>query len=166
MRIPVSLIRPLTASDSAVDFVLNQDDWYEQLASQCLLALDGEIDADGLIGAVNDIELVANAQYQPTQNLGEAGPILFGLNVCDHNHINAVLPYLLNSSLVNGLSSFSLWKTAGSELVGPGLFCCQGLPPINGVASMLDGQWQRRNWKIPYNLPVAAGSTTGVNEVQ
>jgi len=50
------------------------------------------------------------------------------------------------------LSSFSLWQTSGSELIAPSLFCCQGLPPVGSVAAMIDGQWQARNWKIPYNL--------------
>ena len=62
------------------------------------------------------------------------------------------MPYMLNAALTTSLSSFSLWKTAGSQLVSPIMFSCQGLPPIGGIASMLDGQWQQRDWKIPYNL--------------
>ena len=152
---PISIVLQLPASASAVEFLLNQDDWYEQLETQCLRALDGEIDADELIGAVAGIELARLEQYQPTQNFGETGPMIFSLSACDSNQINAAIPYLLNATLTNGMASFSLWKTAGSELIYPTLFCCQGLPPMSGVASMLDGQWQRRNWKIPYNLQVA-----------
>ena len=62
------------------------------------------------------------------------------------------LPYMLNATMATSLSSFSIWQTSGSALVSPVLFSCQGLPPIGGIASMLDGQWQQRNWKIPYNL--------------
>ncbi len=62
------------------------------------------------------------------------------------------MTYMLSAALTTGLNSFSLWQTAGSELVSPVLFSCQGLPPIGSLASMLDGQWQQRNWKIPYNM--------------
>jgi type VI secretion system protein ImpM len=154
---PVSIVQPLSASESAVHFVLNQDDWYEKLETQCLLALDGKIDADELVAAVAEIQPGKTEIYQPTQNLGEAGPMIFGLSAFEKSQIYNAIPYLLNATLTNGLASFSLWKTAGSELISPTLFCCQGLPPMAGIASMLDGQWQRRNWKIPYNLQASAG---------
>jgi type VI secretion system protein ImpM len=148
---PISIVRPLPVSESVVNFALSQDDWYQQIETQCLLALDGEIDADELAAALAEYELIPSAQYQPTQNLGDFGPMIIGLDSCDTEQIRSAMPYLLNASLVNGLSSFSVWKTAGSEIIGPTLFCCQGLPPVSGIASMLDGQWQQRNWKIPYN---------------
>ena len=148
---PISIVQPLPISESVVNFALGQDGWYEQLETQCLLALDGEIDADQLASALAEFEFTPSQQYQPTQNLGEMGPMIISLDSCDTGEIRTAIPYLLNASLVNGLASFSLWKTAGSELIGPTLFCCQGLPPVSGIASMLDGQWQQRNWKIPYN---------------
>ncbi len=153
---PISIVQQLPASESAVNFSLHQDSWYQQLETQCLRSLDGEIDADELVDLVADIELSQSQAYRATQNLGETGPMIFGLGGCDETQINNALPYLLNATLTTGLASFSLWKTAGSELINPTLFCCQGLPPTGGVASMLDGQWQRRNWKIPYNLQAVA----------
>jgi hypothetical protein len=66
--------------------------------------------------------------------------------------MNRALPYMLNAALSTSLCSFSLWQTSGSELVSPVFFSCQGLPPIGALPSMLDGQWQQRDWKIPYNL--------------
>jgi type VI secretion system protein ImpM len=151
---PISIVHPLPVSESAVNFALSQDEWYQQLETQCLLALEGEIDADGLAATLAENELNPSGQYQSTQNLGDIGPMIIGLENCDTAQVGSAIPYLLNASLVNELSSFSFWKTAGSELIGPTLFCCQGLPPVSGIASMLDGQWQQRNCKIPYNLIV------------
>ena len=153
---PISIVQPLPASESAVSFLMSQGDWYDQLETQCLLALDGEIDADELVGTIAQIEYASLDQYQATQNLGEAGPIIIGLGGDDNSQTERAVPYLLNAILGSGMASFSLWKTAGSELIGPTLFCCQGLPPVSGVAAMLDGQWQLRNWKIPYNLKAMA----------
>jgi hypothetical protein len=86
--------------------------------------------------------------------LGEAGPMLLGLSTSNSEQINNALPYLLSAALASNQKSFSLWQTAGSELIGPVLFSCQGLPPIGGIASMIDGKWQERNWKIPFNLEI------------
>lgn len=152
---PISIARPFASNINPVDFMLRQHVWFNALESHCLTALDGQIDADELIAAVAEIEVSTKQDYQPTYHLGETGPMLFGLSSTDVEQLNNALPYMLSASLATGLSSFSLWQTAGSELVSPVLFGCQGLPPIGGIASMLDGNWQQRNWKIPYNLQLA-----------
>jgi len=132
--------------------MLKHTDWFNAVEALCLTALDDSIDADELIAAVEQIEISTVDGYQPTYNLGEMGPMLFGLSSAEQEETNKVLPFMLNAALTSGLSSFSLWQTAGSERICPVLFSCQGLPPIGGIASMLDGQWQERNWKIPYNI--------------
>ena len=148
---PISLVKPIDSNITPVKFMLEQTQWFDALESHCLSALDGSIDADDLIAHVNNIELSTSENYQPTFNLGEMGPMLFGLGSAESS-MNDALPYLLNAALTSSLASFSLWQTSGSQLISPMLFTCQGLPPISGIASMLDGQWQQRDWKIPYNI--------------
>lgn len=148
---PISLVKPFTSNITPVNFMQQQNEWFNALEQHCLSALDGGLDADELIAAVNAVQLSASEKYAATFNLGEIGPMLFALSP-DENSQSAVMPYITNAVLASGLSSFSLWKTSGSQLISPLLFSCQGLPPISGIASMLDGQWQQRSWKIPYNL--------------
>jgi len=148
---PITLVKQLDANINPVKFMLDQKSWFDALETQCLSALDGSIDADALVASVNEVTLSCADNYQPTFNLGEMGPMLFGLNG-NEDQIKIALPYMLNAVLTSGLSSYSLWQTSGSQLISPMLFSCQGLPPIGSIASMLDGQWQQRDWKIPYNL--------------
>ena len=148
---PISLVKPFAENINPVKFLLEQKEWFDSLEVQCLSALDGSIDADALIERVNTNQKLSSEIYQPTFNLGEMGPMLFGLKT-DDNAMHNALPYMLNAALSSSLSSFSLWQTSGSQLISPILFSCQGLPPIGSIASMLDGQWQQRDWKIPYNL--------------
>lgn len=148
---PISIVKPFTSNINPVNFMLKQKDWFNVLERHCLTALNGNIDVDKLISIVTEIEVLPQQNYQPTSNLGEMGPMLFGLAGGDEEQqLNDVMPYMLSAALATGLNSYSLWQTAGSEIVSPVLFSCQGLPPIGSVASMLDGQWQQRNWKIPY----------------
>jgi len=148
---PITLVKQLDPNINPVKFMLDQKNWFDALEAQCLSALDGSIDADALVATANEISLSCTDNYQPTFNLGEMGPMLFGLNGSDEQ-IKTALPYMLNAALTSSLSSYSLWQTSGSQLISPMLFSCQGLPPIGSIASMLDGQWQQRDWKIPYNL--------------
>lgn len=149
---PVSIVRPIASNQSVANFLFTQQDWFQQVESYCLLALDGKMDVDGLDSSINQLAQTTSEHYQVTSNLGEPGPFVIGLEETDDASIYDALPYLLDASLSNGVSSYSLWQTEGSELIGPLMFCSQGLPPISGIASMMDGQWQLRNWKIPYNL--------------
>jgi type VI secretion system protein ImpM len=149
---PVSIIKPIASGQSVVSFLFSQQKWYQQVESYCLSALDGKMDVDGLDSSINLLPQDNHQAYQATSNLGEQGPYIIGLDETPESNINDVLPFLFDASLSTEGSSFSLWQTEGSELIGPLIFCTQGLPPVSGIAAMLDGQWQKRNWKIPYNL--------------
>lgn len=149
---PISLVRPVSAGSSPIYFFASQAQWYEQIEASCLLALDGQIDVDELTSSIDEINLTEYDAYLPTSNLGDNGAFILGLPDAGPSAVSMGLPYVLDATLSTSFSSFSVWQTEGSEVVSPLMFCCQGLPPISGLASMLDGQWQLRNWKIPYNL--------------
>ncbi|VAW68085.1 Protein phosphatase ImpM [hydrothermal vent metagenome] len=149
---PISVVMPLATNTCPVNFMMNQQQWFSALENHCLTALDGSIDADELMGVLTELCIQPQEIFLPTPNLGEMGPAVFGLTSGATEQLNSALPYMLNAALTTALSSFSLWQTAGSELIGPAVFNCQGLPPIGGIGSMLDGQWQARNWKLPYNI--------------
>lgn len=149
---PISIASSFSAQVSPVNYLFTQQAWFAQLESLCLMALDGEIDVDELLARLEEVPGGVNDLYQPTSHLGEAGPFVVGVVSEDELSLTDSLPGLLNASLSSSLASFSLWQTHGSELIGPLVFACQGLPPIGGIAAMLDGQWQQRNWKIPFNL--------------
>ncbi len=148
---PISVVKPFPPTINPVNIMFNFQEWFTELEAQCLSALEGKIDADELIRIMSNIEAIPEETYLPTQDMFDMGPMLFGLN-SPQNGLNGMLPYILNAALSTSLTSYSLWTTSGSDLVSPVFFSCQGLPPISGIASMLDGQWQQRNWKIPYNM--------------
>ena len=149
---PVSLVMPFDAHYSPVNYILRQTHWYDEVETLCLTALEENIDVDELVVACDQVELKINDAYLATTQMGDVGAFVIGLPGEQENGLESSLAFLLNTSLVNSLSSFSIWQTQGSDLVAPSLFCCQGLPPVGGIASMMDGQWQSRNWKIPFNL--------------
>ena len=149
---PITLVKPVDPAANPVNFMLNNQDWYNELESHTLTALDGRLDVDELMHAVNNSNSVLQEKYLPTINLGELGPSLIGLPSLDAKDTVEALPYIINALMSSSLTSFSLWQSSGSERISPLMFSCQGLPPIGGVGAMLDGEFQQRDWKIPYNL--------------
>jgi len=64
-------------------------------------------------------------------------------------------PALLRELMDKLFFAWSLWWTAGSTRVLPTLLVCQGLPPPQGYAAMLDGNWQQWGWEDRHVFPVA-----------
>ena len=149
---PISVARSFPAQFSPVNFMFTQQDWFRQMETFCLMALDGELDVDQLLASLDEVPSTTSDLYQPTSHLGDAGPFVVGVANEDELSLIDSLPCLLNASLSSSLASFSLWQTHGSELIAPLVFACQGLPPVGGISAMLDGQWQQKSWKIPFNL--------------
>jgi type VI secretion system protein ImpM len=61
-------------------------------------------------------------------------------------------PCMLDALLSKLLGSYSLWSTTGSERVAPCVFNVQGLPALDKMPAMLDGQWRQWGWVQPYTL--------------
>lgn len=55
---------------------------------------------------------------------------------------------LLDQQYQQQFAGYSLWWTAGSDLVEPCFIVTDGLPQVSQFVSMLDGQWQQRDWNI------------------
>jgi type VI secretion system protein ImpM len=58
-----------------------------------------------------------------------------------------IWPALATHLLTQGFAQPSLWWTEGSEWVPRCLLLCEGLPPAEGFAALLAGDWRERGWR-------------------
>ena len=151
---PFSLVLPLSAEVSPVNFIFSEQQLFQDLESLSLLALDEGIDADGIIESTEGSGLTCNQPYISTSHYGNTGAMVFELSENDEKAMGKSMPFLLDASLSRSLNSYSIWQTSGSSLITPSIFCTQGLPAAANLSAMIDGQWQSRNWKIPFNMSV------------
>lgn len=156
---PMTVVKAIHSDANPVDVLLSESDWFKRAEEECLAALNGDIDADELVEAVSSCDAEDLNRYLPSNELGEAGAMVFELPGSEPGYIRSLLPYVLNASLSSALTSYSLWMTDGSEHIRPIVLNCKGLPPVGSAASMLDGRWQERNWKSPYQLNVLSENT-------
>jgi type VI secretion system protein ImpM len=154
---PFSIV---TCSNSALNplEVIAQSYWFENLESLALKALDGQITIDDLAEEINQHPLRQTLIYTSGATLSNKGATLnnkLGTVIkldFEEQSPNSVLPYLFNVSLKESLSSYSVWSTQGSQKVEPCLFYSRGLPQMQGLAAMLDGQWNLWGWNEPCYL--------------
>jgi len=59
---------------------------------------------------------------------------------------NSVYPALLDSMAGTFFSSYSLWRTKGSDLISPSIVISEDLPPYESVTAFIDGNWKKWGW--------------------
>lgn len=127
--------------------------WFEQVELLALSCLDNEFNLDNFYNGI--CELNPNGENQP---LVKAKPLSSQMDELDFpaamrqplSSIGAmpdILPSILDRLLKDHCFAYSVWWTHGSEHVSPSLLICTGLPPLDGIAAMFDGNWQQWGWE-------------------
>jgi len=148
---PFSVAARLPANANPFD-VIKQNDWYEAIEQAALKALSGQLQIDDLAVELNQHKYELDTAYKLGAAIPEKQGTLIHLQH-DAAPVDSVYPFLLDAVCKEQLVSYSLWATTyGSELVEPCLFYTRGLPPLRGIAAMLDGQWAAGGWHQPYSL--------------
>lgn len=129
--------------------LIDQCEWYENIEDAALKALNGEVTIEELIPLLNSTTFKSSLVYHPSPINGNGNATLIKMDL-EEQKTHSVMGYLLNAAVKDSLASVSVWNTRGSELVEPCVFYARGLPPMRGVAAMLDGQWDDVNWHQPY----------------
>lgn len=118
---------------------LGAGDWFTALERIGFAALERTLAADELERQLRELA------PPPLQGAPQGGDQSTGI-YCAGDSTTA-LPELLEWQWRHD-GPLSLWNSAGSERVQPGLLCARGLPPPSAFAAMLDGQWRQRGWNL------------------
>lgn len=145
---PISIITRIPARLCSLEFLLSSNNWLEDIEEVALTALEGDLTADDLLNEINNVNIMHNDIYLKQSLLENSDPVVIDMDF-EEQVPSSVSSYLLDSFLTQSLSSYSAWTTQGSEHVSPGVFISQGMPPINGIAAMMNGNWR---WQKPYQL--------------
>lgn len=146
---PLTVAVPLSADSALLPMLECGAPWYERVEGVLREVLEEEtceVDALGarlaalgappmFIGPAGDAGTIGEAEaYHITLSTG-------GL---------ASVPEVLEPLLRRRWNQHSLWWSTGSAMVDPSVLICTGLPPAQGYAAMLDGQWQGewREWPV------------------
>ncbi len=135
-------------------FIALQDetDWFTQVENLALSSLEDNFnlqqfnrELDLLKAKVlsNHCDLVA-----PTKQIAQqATHHAWQKTMQAEQTISQILPCFLDNLLKEHCFAYSVWWTQGSEQVDSSFLICEGLPPFDGVAAMLDGDWQKWGWE-------------------
>jgi len=146
---PFSIAMPLPAQANPVEIMSANTRWYEQIEELALQALDEQHQVDELVEKINAIEIDGTFIYQKSGKGVDSDSIKIDVPGSEQLS-DPAYGCLLDSILTATHNSYSLWSTQGSELIAPCLLSTQGLPAIDKIPAMIDGQWADSGWSQPY----------------
>lgn len=153
---PMTLVRSLPREGSLLDVVHKYDRWLmqaEQLVMSCLAedfslpAFDQQV--QDMAAALNRAEAEEDSTTLQRTVLKYPGAA-WQLNLpTDSSSLKPVFSTLTEVLLDDFCLAYSLWWGQRDADSAPSLLLAKGLPPIDGAAAMLDGEWQDWGWQNP-----------------
>ncbi|MCI0507307.1 MAG: type VI secretion system-associated protein TagF [Gammaproteobacteria bacterium] len=160
---PFCVVNKLQNDSNLVDIISSQAGWYAAMEDLALEALQNEYDADTIMEKLQDHPFNDHPYYyrrnpslQPSEvNAGQTVNLALVMDFEEQlpSSTNAVL---LDWLMARQFPSYSLWHSRGSDLVQPSFLVSQGLPNLGGAAAMLQGDWKKWNWNMPFQLAADA----------
>ncbi len=148
---PISIITKVPYAVCSLEFLLSDNAWLEEIESIALQALEGDLTADELLTEISTLDIKHNNIYTKKQSIANTSPVVITMDF-EEQIPASVSGYMLDAILQKSVSSYSAWSTQGSEHVPPSVFYSQGLPDINGIEAMMNGNW---SWQQPYQINMA-----------
>ena len=147
---PFTVLTKIPADINPLEFMPKNNNWYDLVENVVLDALETDMTADDVMQLIEDFQVDVHSDYISAGSSSLNSPQL--VKILSNEPPQALYSYLLDASLRKTYSSYSVWTTLGSERVEPCMFSVQGLPAIDGLPAMLDGEWQHWQWNQPYVL--------------
>ena len=146
---PLTIAVAVPATASPFQIAAAGADWFDRAETQILSALDEQdFDLDAFDAAVE--QLGVPMMPEPSEN--DTGAITMGatqalrVGLESVNGLGSAFYLLLDREFVERYQTYSLWWSAGSELVSPSLAVSSSLPPAEAYASLISGRWQDGTW--------------------
>ena len=148
---PLTIAAPIDSGTNVTTVLSDSQQWFldvEQLALSCL---DSGFDLPPFDQKIESLEGPGGQRSNGGANAhnGGGGGLLnaWRYGLASPTQLTNDCPALLRELMDRLFFTWRLWWTAGSARVSPTLLVCQGLPPPEGYAAMLDGNWQQWGWE-------------------
>lgn len=156
---PFSIVKKLPHTVNPFEFIQTQASWYKEIESLALDALDGAILLDDLVTQLEDIKLDYRSGYIRSGSNFESDGFQFDMEF-EEQSSSTVYPLLLDAVMGKLFQSYSVWQTTGSDCIKPCVFSSQGLPSVQKMPAMLNGDWQGCSWNQAFTISELEGIGT------
>jgi len=136
---PFTIAMRIAKEHNVIDFIVEQETWYQQAENIAIQALEENIDFDQLNQAIDNLRIIDNNDHGKVfQNKSKAFHVELTNNSLD------IAIARIQSKIGTNISSkaMSYWWTTAENGINGNLVAYLGMPDDNIYVAMLDGQWQ------------------------
>lgn len=154
---PLVLVAPLPGCQAPSRLFRSANHWFQDLEKLALMTLEDGADFDAFDATVSE-------QGIPDYDR-EARPLATSTSmaITPGAGIDQAYKVILDKLFSGEHADFSLWWTSGSDRVEACLLFSPGIPEPVKFCALLDGRWNRWNWRIA--KPIAAERLTRLDTV-
>lgn len=149
---PFTLAKSVPNEDNLFNLLAQEnrlEDWFDK-AEEVMLSIlqERQLSLEEFDSRVMGLQnLFVDAERQESLHERYPGMLLpnhsWRIQLDSVDAVSKGFPLLLHLSISSLSSVYSLWWSDGAEGIAPSLLLCKGLPPTQGFAAMLDGEWRR-----------------------
>ncbi len=147
---PLTIAAPLGADLALLQVAEMAESWFEQVDEIALSALEDDSDLNSLEQRLMALESpVSDGLMSSTKRIAgrpRQSKLAMRSSIVSVDSMTTVFPVLTSRVLRATLTTYGLWWTRGSDRVAPSVLVTEGLPPVQGFAAFLDGQWAAWGW--------------------
>lgn len=146
---PMTICKSFSSSSNPLDLIESEKKWLENAEKLLLFCLDenfsrAELDHQLSQLQVEDSDETTITLKKATMNRFEDSAWNFPVH--EKENVSVIYPELVNSMLSTFYTSYSVWRTQGSDNLPPSFMVSEGLPPYKSVTAFIDGQWNKWGW--------------------
>ena len=145
---PMTICRSFNSGANPLALIESNGDWFEEAADLLLSCLEDDFslsDFETKITALNGDNNDSTITLKKT-TMNRFQDSAWNFPVHEKERIGVIYPELVNSMLDTFYSSYSIWRTYGSDVISPGFVISEGLPPHDSITAFMDGQWEKWGW--------------------
>jgi type VI secretion system protein ImpM len=155
---PLTVAAPLESGGNLTALLHDDSRWFSRCEELALGSLAEEIPLEGFDQALIDLPPPVIPPRPGAVSVGGMGRPAWQFELPSLESVSPVTAALNQTLLERAFPAYSLWWSEGSERVRPSLLVTEGLPPIEGFAALLDGNWVNWNWG-QYRVPLSPSPT-------
>ncbi len=155
---PLTVAAPLQPGGNLTALLHDDAQWFSRCEELALASLAEEIPLEAFDQALTDLPPPAIPPRPGAVSSDSMGRPAWQFELPSLESAFPVSDALNQTLLERAFPAYSLWWSEGSERVRPSLLVTEGLPPIQGFAALLDGNWVNWNWS-QYRVPLPPSPT-------
>ncbi|MBL3591517.1 MAG: type VI secretion system-associated protein TagF [gamma proteobacterium endosymbiont of Lamellibrachia anaximandri] len=143
---PLTVAVPLEPGGNLTALLQDDAEWFSRCEELALASLAEEIPLEDFDLALTDLSPPEIPPHPGAVTSNSMGRAAWQFELPSLESTFPVSAALNQTLLKRAFPAYSLWWSEGSERVRPSLLVTEGLPPIQGFAALLDGNWVNWNW--------------------